>query len=176
MLGVPCLCDDEGPPSQVFLSSSRERKNFASCWAWCSCSKKSIVSPATRLLAFVYIPPAIMFVRSRICSGLSRQQPFHRLSAVSSNGRNGFFSSAVKLAPKQPIAGESTQKKDTASEKASQAGRRKTAANTSLRRVAVEAQRSRYGILSRSQLSEKGTGQFKVVLHEFTVLLRVPDL
>ncbi|CRG85945.1 Required for meiotic nuclear division protein 1 homolog [Talaromyces islandicus] len=105
-----------------------------------------------------------MFAPSRLCSGLSRQhQLVPRLSAVSLNGRNSFFSSAIKLASKQHTAGDSGSKKESASATASLAGRRKTAANTSLRRVAVEAQRSRDGILSRSQLSETGPGQSKTV-------------
>lgn len=39
---------------------------------------------------------------------------------------------------------------------------RSPAANSSLRRVAVEAQRTRSGILSRTQLLEQGLGDLKV--------------
>lgn len=41
---------------------------------------------------------------------------------------------------------------------------RSPAANSSLRRVAVEAQRTRSGILSRTQLLEQGLGELKVWL------------
>ncbi|KAH8692667.1 YagE family protein [Talaromyces proteolyticus] len=109
-----------------------------------------------------------MFARPIVCSvsqGLLRPvqnlSPW-RLTPFCAIGQGSFSSLSVRLSSKQSPPGESTRKA-AVSGSGTPVHRRKTAANTSLRRVAVEAQRSRSGVLSRDQLAEKGLDQSKAV-------------
>ncbi|KKA19661.1 Uncharacterized protein T310_6347 [Rasamsonia emersonii CBS 393.64] len=97
-----------------------------------------------------------------------RYQPLHVSSPFGFPRRKEFFSSNALLKQKQNQ--NQNQSDDISTESVAetlQKQRRKAsrspAANTSLRRVAVEAQRSKDGILSRSMLSEKGLEQTKTV-------------
>ncbi|OXV09417.1 hypothetical protein Egran_02819 [Elaphomyces granulatus] len=94
-----------------------------------------------------------------------RNQHLHASSSFSHGRRKDFFSSNAVLrqsqSQSQPANNTSKELNLQGQSKKRKAGR-SAAANTSLRRVAVEAQRSRDGILSDSQLTEKGLYQTKV--------------
>lgn len=79
------------------------------------------------------------------------------------SARNGFFSSVAHLRQKQSSKDADTSE-DWSSEpqKQRRRGARSPAAPTSLRRVAVEAQRSRDSFISKAQLKEQGFYQTKV--------------
>jgi required for meiotic nuclear division protein 1 len=117
-----------------------------------------------------------MFARPYICSTCRkpamfaairqpRNQHLHASSSFSHGRRKDFFSSNAVLrqsqSQSQPANNTSKELNLQGQSKKRKAGR-SAAANTSLRRVAVEAQRSRDGILSDSQLTEKGLYQTKV--------------
>jgi hypothetical protein len=72
-----------------------------------------------------------------------------------------FFSSSVYLAQKQ-LSTDDGSSDNLDSQKQRLRSGRIPAAPTSLRRVAVEAQRSKDGILSKAQLKEQGIDQSKV--------------
>jgi uncharacterized Rmd1/YagE family protein len=97
-----------------------------------------------------------------------RNQHLHASSSFSHGRRKDFFSSNAVLrqsqsqSQSQPANNTSKELNLQGQSKKRKAGR-SAAANTSLRRVAVEAQRSRDGILSDSQLTEKGLYQTKTV-------------
>ncbi|KAJ5591143.1 hypothetical protein N7450_005115 [Penicillium hetheringtonii] len=114
-----------------------------------------------------------MFARSAICSACKRpvtlrvsRQPqnqyLHASSALALPRRRDFFTFNAQLAQKQ------SHKNDESAEtlelqKQRKRSARAPAAPTSLRRVAVEAQRSRDGYLSKAQLKEQGIHQTKIV-------------
>jgi hypothetical protein len=75
--------------------------------------------------------------------------------------RKNFFSSNAYLAQKQ-LSKDDGSSDSLDSQKQRQRSGRIPAAPTSLRRVAVEAQRSKDGILSKAQLKEQGIDQSKV--------------
>lgn len=111
------------------------------------------------------------FDRSYVCLAcrqMTHQSSLYRPSRTVSSflirSRKEFSSRNSRLWQKQyPIEG-STEKDAVYS--GNQSPRRKLtrspAASSSLRRVAVEAQRTRNGILSKTQLLEKGLGECKV--------------
>lgn len=121
-----------------------------------------------------------MFARSAICSACKRpvtlrvsRQPqnqyLHASSALALPRRRDFFTFNAQLAQKQ------SHKNDESAEtlelqKQRKRSARAPAAPTSLRRVAVEAQRSRDGYLSKAQLKEQGIHQTKVI---FTTEYRI---
>ncbi|KAL4884834.1 hypothetical protein BJY04DRAFT_182157 [Aspergillus karnatakaensis] len=115
-----------------------------------------------------------MFARpyvSSICkrparSRLLKQPQSHYLHASSPLGlprRKDFFSSNAFLAQKYPTANGVAEAASQESQKQRRRGGRSPAAPTSLRRVAVEAQRSKDGFKSRAQLREAGLLQTKAV-------------
>ncbi|KAH2828439.1 hypothetical protein KXW08_004447 [Aspergillus fumigatus] len=77
--------------------------------------------------------------------------------------RKDFFSSNAFLSQKQSRNGDLSQELSSETQKQRRRGARNPAAPTSLRRVAVEAQRSKDGILSKAQLKEQGIYQTKAV-------------
>ncbi|KAF3404249.1 MIOREX complex component 10 [Talaromyces pinophilus] len=108
---------------------------------------------------------------SSICSACCQitAQPLHRPSRIvpllGPRLRRG-FSCLIARNSQNHGASEPPTEKDAGSS-GNQSQRRKLArspaANSSLRRVAVEAQRTRSGILSRTQLLEQGLGELKTV-------------
>ncbi|KAJ5132867.1 Protein of unknown function DUF155 [Penicillium atrosanguineum] len=86
-------------------------------------------------------------------------QYLHASPALELPRRRDFFSSNANLAQKQPSNDESTEQLEL--QKQRRRASRAPAAPTSLRRVAVEAQRSREGFISKSQLKEQGIDQTK---------------
>jgi hypothetical protein len=105
--------------------------------------------------------------RAQTAAGLVRQPRYHNLHVSSPlyfPRRKDFFSSNALLNQKQTATDEEL-KKEAQNQKQRRKASRSPAANTSLRRVAVEAQRSKDGMLSRSILSEKGLNQCKVPTH-----------
>ncbi|OQE28382.1 hypothetical protein PENSTE_c003G06238 [Penicillium steckii] len=114
-----------------------------------------------------------MFARSAICSAckrpltlrLSRQpqnQYLHASSALALPRRRDFFTFNAQLAQKQPNKNDESAE-SLELQKQRRRSARAPAAPTSLRRVAVEAQRSRDGYLSKAQLKEQGIHQTKIV-------------
>lgn len=114
---------------------------------------------------------ATMFARASFCSACKRPVPMrlwrqpqsqylHATPALELPRRKDFFSSNAHLSQKQ------SSKEDGAEILESQKQRRRAARSpatpTSLRRVAVEAQRSREGSASKAQLREQGIHQTKV--------------
>ncbi|KAL2831071.1 hypothetical protein BDW59DRAFT_140335 [Aspergillus cavernicola] len=77
--------------------------------------------------------------------------------------RKDFFSSNAFLAQKHSAVSDTTEGPANESQKQRRRGPRSPAAPTSLRRVAVEAQRSKDNFRSRAQLREDGLLQTKVV-------------
>ncbi|KAL4946150.1 hypothetical protein BDV06DRAFT_183268 [Aspergillus oleicola] len=95
-----------------------------------------------------------------------KQPQSHYLHATSPLGlprRKDFFSSNAYLAQKQPATGDAAEGSSQESQKQRKRGGRSPAAPTSLRRVAVEAQRSRDSFRSKTQLREAGLLQTKAV-------------
>jgi hypothetical protein len=114
-----------------------------------------------------------MFARPYVCSicrrpsvaSLLKQPQSHNLHASYPLGlprRKDFFSSNAFLSQKQSRNGDLSQDLLSETQKQRRRGARNPAAPTSLRRVAVEAQRSKDGILSKAQLKEQGIYQTKV--------------
>lgn len=118
------------------------------------------------------LPASTMFARASVCSACkrsatlrlvrqSRNQYLHASSALGLPGQKELFSSNAHLAQKQLSKnGEAGEQSDH--QKHRRRSGRAPAAPTSLRRVAVEAQRSRDGFLSKAQLAEQGIHQTKV--------------
>lgn len=109
---------------------------------------------------------------SSICSACRQitTQPLHQPSRIvpllGPRLRRGF--SCLNTRNSQNHGASETPTEKDAGSSGNQSQRRKLArspaANSSLRRVAVEAQRTRSGILSRTQLLEQGLGELKVWL------------
>ncbi|RDH30454.1 hypothetical protein BDQ94DRAFT_148458 [Aspergillus welwitschiae] len=115
-----------------------------------------------------------MFARPRLCTLSSRpsavkflRQPrsqyLHATPPLSYPRRKDFFSSNAYLYQKQMKNGDTTDEAVLESQKQRRRSNRSPAASTSLRRVAVEAQRSKDGMLSKAQLREQGLYQPKTV-------------
>ncbi|PLB52894.1 YagE family protein [Aspergillus steynii IBT 23096] len=115
-----------------------------------------------------------MFARPSVCSACKKpavlrlvQQPrsqhLHASSPFSLPRRKDFFSSNAYLNQKQAKPGDVNSESLPESQKQRRRGSRLPAAPTSLRRVAVEAQRSKDGFVSRAQLREQGLYQTKTV-------------
>ncbi|PLN85856.1 hypothetical protein BDW42DRAFT_133295 [Aspergillus taichungensis] len=114
-----------------------------------------------------------MFARPYICTACKRpatskllKQPrnqyIHASSPLSLPRRKDFFSSNAHLSQKQPKNGDLSDESAESQKQRRRTGR-SPAASTSLRRVAVEAQRSKDGILSKAQLRERGVFQTKSI-------------
>lgn len=115
-----------------------------------------------------------MFTRSTIFSASKRSavprllrqtqnQYLHVSPALALPRRRDFFTSNAQLAQKQSNTNdESLENIELQIQRKRSA--RGPAAPTSLRRVAVEAQRSRDGFISKAQLKEQGIDQTKVTL------------
>ena len=115
-----------------------------------------------------------MFARASICSACKRPIPvrfwrqpqnqyLHASPALELPRRKDFFSSNAHLAQKQLNKNEDGSE-NLESQKQRRRGGRSPAAPVSLRRVAVEAQRSRDGFISKAQLREQGIHQTKVII------------
>ncbi|CAL5872451.1 uncharacterized protein PFLUO_LOCUS6715 [Penicillium psychrofluorescens] len=116
-----------------------------------------------------------MFARPYVCSLCKRPTPLklltrpqtqrlHASPLLSLPRRKDFFSSNAHLKQKQSSqTGETPDELLAESQKQRRRGSRTPAAPTSLRRVAVEAQRSRDGSLSKAQLKEQGLHQAKTI-------------
>ncbi|KAJ5287952.1 hypothetical protein N7478_003638 [Penicillium angulare] len=113
-----------------------------------------------------------MFARASICSTCKRPMPLrlwrqpqnqylHASPALQLPRRKDFFSSNAHLA--QKLSSKDDGNENAESQKQRRRGVRLPAVSTSLRRVAVEAQRSRDGFLSKSQLKEQGIYQTKTI-------------
>lgn len=76
--------------------------------------------------------------------------------------QKALFSSFSHFKQKQPNKDDESPEEWSSEQKQRKRGGRSPAAPTSLRRVAVEAQRSRDSILSKAQLREQGLYQTKV--------------
>lgn len=113
------------------------------------------------------------FSRSYVCFACRKlptqtpHQPSRLVASLYPRLRSSFSSLNARTLQEQGTVPGSNGK-DVASS-GNQLQRRKLArspaANSSLRRVAVEAQRSRSNILSRTQLLEKGLGEVKVLFN-----------
>lgn len=106
-----------------------------------------------------------MFLRPYLCSAW--QRPVLRLPQSQFpwvfSPRTGFFSSIAHFRQKQSNKdGDVSEDWSSEPQKQRRRGARSPAAPTSLRRVAVEAQRSRDSFISRAQLKEQGFYQTKV--------------
>ncbi|PWY92428.1 hypothetical protein BO70DRAFT_327578 [Aspergillus heteromorphus CBS 117.55] len=115
-----------------------------------------------------------MFARPYVCAVCSRpptvrllKQPrsqyLHASPPLSSPRRKDFFSSNAYLSQKQARNGDATEEPLLEGQKQRKRSSRSPAATTSLRRVAVEAQRSKDGIVSKAQLRERGIFQTKTI-------------
>ncbi|KAJ5540061.1 hypothetical protein N7513_008393 [Penicillium frequentans] len=113
-----------------------------------------------------------MFARASLCSACKRPVPtrlwrqpqsqfLHATPALELPRRKDFFSSNAHLSQKQSSKEEGAEILE--SQKQRRRAARSPAAPTSLRRVAVEAQRSREGSASKAQLREQGIHQTKIV-------------
>lgn len=91
----------------------------------------------------------------------TQNQYMHASPALALPRRRDFFTSNAQLAQKQPNKNDGSSE-DLEQQKQRRRSARAPAAPTSLRRVAVEAQRSRDGFLSKAQLKEQGIDQTKV--------------
>lgn len=122
------------------------------------------------LSSFDFAPA--MFAKPFLCSGCKRpvaarllrcpqNQYLHASPALGLPRRKDFFSSNAHLAQKQ-LSKNDGSSDDLDSQKQRRRSGRTPAAPTSLRRVAVEAQRSKDGFLSKAQLKEQGIHQSKV--------------
>lgn len=114
-----------------------------------------------------------MFARPSVCSACKkpavlrlvqhpRSQQLHASSPFGLPRRKDFFSSNAYLNQKQGKPSDVNSESPPESQKQRRRGSRLPAAPTSLRRVAVEAQRSKDGFVSRAQLREQGLYQTKV--------------
>ncbi|KAJ5989148.1 hypothetical protein N7481_004358 [Penicillium waksmanii] len=114
-----------------------------------------------------------MFTRSTIYSACKRpviprllrqsqNQYLHASPALDLPRRRDFFTSNAQLAQKQSNTNDESLE-NLELQKQRRRSARAPAAPTSLRRVAVEAQRSRDGFLSKAQLKEQGIDQTKIV-------------
>ncbi|KAJ5386353.1 hypothetical protein N7509_008894 [Penicillium cosmopolitanum] len=114
-----------------------------------------------------------MFTRSTIFSACRRpvipqllrqtqNQCLHASPALALPRRRDFFTSNAQLAQKQSNTNDESLE-NLELQKQRRRSARAPAAPTSLRRVAVEAQRSRDGFLSKAQLKEQGIDQTKIV-------------
>ncbi|KAJ5239748.1 hypothetical protein N7468_004367 [Penicillium chermesinum] len=114
-----------------------------------------------------------MFARTFICSGCKRPVPFrlirqpqsqylHASPALGLPRRKDFFSSNAYLTQRQANSNEDTEG-PAENQKQRRRSARSPAAGTSLRRVAVEAQRSRDGMISKARLMEQGIHQTKII-------------
>ncbi|KAE8153738.1 hypothetical protein BDV25DRAFT_149072 [Aspergillus avenaceus] len=92
-----------------------------------------------------------------------RSQSLHASSPFGLPRRKDFFSSNAYLAQKSPRTGDVSDASTQETQKQRKRGGRLPAAPTSLRRVAVEAQRSKDGFLSKAMLKEQGLDQTKTV-------------
>ncbi|PTU21777.1 hypothetical protein P175DRAFT_0456764 [Aspergillus ochraceoroseus IBT 24754] len=92
-----------------------------------------------------------------------RSQHLHASSPLSLPRRKDFFSSNAFLSQKQSAVGDTADESQQELHKQKRRGGRSPAAPTSLRRVAVEAQRSKDGFISKAQLKEHGLYQTKAV-------------
>ncbi|OJJ76122.1 hypothetical protein ASPBRDRAFT_144664 [Aspergillus brasiliensis CBS 101740] len=110
-----------------------------------------------RLCTLASRPPAVKFLRQ------PRSQYLHATTPLSYPRRKDFFSSNAYLCQKQMKNGDTTEDAVLESQKQRRRSNRSPAASTSLRRVAVEAQRSKDGMLSKAQLREQGLYQPKTV-------------
>ncbi|KAL5366491.1 hypothetical protein BJX96DRAFT_161033 [Aspergillus floccosus] len=115
-----------------------------------------------------------MFARPYACSifkrpavkrlqKLPQSQYLHASCPLSLPRRKDFFSSNAYLSQRQSRSGDAAEEALQEAQKQKRRGTRSPAAPTSLRRVAVEAQRSRDGFLSKAQLKEQGLHQTKAV-------------
>lgn len=120
---------------------------------------------------------AIMFSRQYACLSCkhslsrllaqSQHQHIHVSSPLARPRRKAFFSSNAHLKQKQQINTEADfGEVPLDSQKQRKRGGRLPAAPTSLRRVAVEAQRSKDGFLSKALLREQGLHRTKVIIIE----------
>jgi hypothetical protein len=114
-----------------------------------------------------------MFARPHVSSICKRpavirllRQPqshcLHASSPLSLPRRKDFFSSNAFLTQKQSEVSDATEKATLESQKQRRRGGRSPAAPASLRRVAVEAQRSKDNFRSKARLREDGILQTKV--------------
>ncbi|KAI9929048.1 hypothetical protein ASPWEDRAFT_37003 [Aspergillus wentii DTO 134E9] len=92
-----------------------------------------------------------------------QNQYLHASPSLGLPRRKDFFSSNAYLNQKQSKNGDITEVLLSEPQKQRRRGGRSPAAPTSLRRVAVEAQRSKDGFLSKAQLKEQGPNQTKTV-------------
>ena len=90
----------------------------------------------------------------------------HRAPQLIPTLRRGFSRLSVHNSQKHGATEPSTERDAGSSGNRTQRRKlaRSPAANSSLRRVAVEAQRTRSGMLSRTQLLEQGLGELKACL------------
>lgn len=86
----------------------------------------------------------------------------HVLPSFAFSRRKDCFSSGAWLKQKQPEKDSNSSEEWADPQKQRKKGSRNPAAPTSLRRVAVEAQRSKDSFFSRAQLIEQGLYQTKV--------------
>jgi hypothetical protein len=121
----------------------------------------------------LFFPAHIMFARQYVCLGCKRpisrlltrtqNQYLHASPPLTFPRRKDFFSSNAYLKQKQQPKANEPIEPHLDSQKQLRRGSRLPAAPTSLRRVAVEAQRSKDGILSKALLREQGLYRTKVV-------------
>lgn len=119
-----------------------------------------------------------MFARPYVCLSCKRSishllkrpqiQYIHASPSLALPRRKDFFSSNAYLKQKQQIDNGDPIEFSSDSQKQRRRGNRSPAAPTSLRRVAVEAQRSKDGIHSKALLKEQGLHQTKVNILEYT--------
>ncbi|RAL15452.1 RMD1 family protein [Aspergillus homomorphus CBS 101889] len=107
--------------------------------------------------SLIFRPSAARLTRS------PRSHNLHAFSPLEISRRKNFFSSDACLAQKQSRNGENAEELLLEAQKQRKRSHRTPAAQTSLRRVAVEAQRSKDGILSKAQLREQGLYTTKTI-------------
>ncbi|KAJ5095372.1 hypothetical protein NUU61_004728 [Penicillium alfredii] len=115
-----------------------------------------------------------MFARPYVCSTCKRpatlrllkrpqNQHLHASPLLELPRRKDFFSSNAHLKQNSSTRSDDSTEHLPESQKQRRRGGRSPAAPTSLRRVAVEAQRSKDGFLSKAQLREQGLHQTKTI-------------
>lgn len=129
---------------------------------------------STKPMVFLFLRHA-MFARPYVCLSCKapvlrlptrpQTQYFHVSPPLARPRRKDFFSSNAHLKQKQNNTDEPIEF-PADSQKQRRRGPRLPAAPTSLRRVAVEAQRSKDGILSKALLKEQGLYRTKVGITE----------
>lgn len=139
-------------------------------------------------LGIVISTTPIMFSRPYACLSCKRPlsrlldqsqyQHIHASSALARPRRKEFFSSNAHLKQKQQTNTETDLSEvPLDSQKQRRRGSRLPAAPTSLRRVAVEAQRSKDGFLSKALLREQGLFRTKVIIiekaHSYEILTNI---